>query len=521
MLDGKLIKNRWRIVSAIGRGASAIVYYAKDEQLHRCAAIKVYNDIIKNKYQFLVRNEAYILSSLKHSGIPQIYDIIENDSSLLIIMEFIPGQTIDELIQQYSPFTEKFAIKISKQLISILRYIHSNNIVYGDLKPSNIMITNTNRAVLIDFGASMILSPQKKQTAICIGTKGYDSPEQFDKIGQQDFLKDIYSFGATLYYMLTGVSPTKNHSLSVQEINPNLSDALEFIILKCTQWNPKDRYQNFNQLAQHFKNINSLNKNLKVKHSIKNMLKNDNKIFIKKEESIFTNGVYPTYFLPISELNKTNMVSDTGLNSMPPPRMDNQNTNIFLSYCNYDSDLADIIFDKLNYYSFINISRYTLDVPYKGSFTEFMNTLKKHDKVIMIISDKYLKSRACMYEVGQLLNSVDFQKKILFVICSNNDKKYYKTKTEESIEAQIYVPHKRNQYIIYWEKQYNLLKKDLETLEDECSKIETLKIMRNIKKIIDHDIGPFMEYLGDAKGISFDELFQHDFKEFFDELGIQ
>ncbi len=138
----------------------------------------------------------------------------------------------------------------------------------------------------------------------------------------------------------------------------------------------------------------------------------------------------------------------------------------------------------------------------------------------MIISDKYLKSRACMYEVGQLINSVDFQKKILFIICSNNDKKYYKSITDDNIEAEIYDPHKRNQYIIFWENQYNLLKEDLEIIKDECSKVETLEIMRNIKKIISQEIGPFMKYLGDARGISFDELYQHDFKEFFDELGI-
>lgn len=520
MLVGEIIKNKWKIISVIGMGASAKVYLAIDEHLHKQVVIKEYNDIIKNNYQLLLRHEVNILNSFKHSGIPQIYDIIEDNSNLIIIMEYIQGRTIDRIIQEKSPFTEKYAINISKQLISILRYIHSKNIIYRDLKPSNIMITNTNKAVLVDFGAAMMLSFQETENVICIGTRGYAAPEQFDKNKQQYFWTDIYGFGATLYYMLTGVNPANTHSFSIKEVNANFSNALQFIILKCTQLNPKDRYQNFNQLAQHFKNIKSLNKSLRVRHSVKKLLKKDNKNFMTKKEDI-RNSFYSTYISPITKLDETIMLSDAGLNSMPPPIMDTQDINIFLSYCNYDSDLADIIFDKLNNYSFIHISRYTMDVPYKGSFAEFMNTLKKHDKVIMIISDKYLKSRACMYEVGQLLNSVDFQKKILFVICSNSDKKYYKTKTEDNIEAQIYDPHKRNQYIIFWEKQYNLLKNDLEIIADECSKIETLEIMRNIKKIISHEIGPFMKYLGDAKGISFDELYQHGFKEFFDELGIQ
>ena len=518
MLVGEVIKEKWKIVSVIGIGSSATVFLAIDEHLHKQVVIKEYNDVIKNKYQFLVRHEVDILNSLKHSGIPQIYDIIEDNTNLIIIMEYIQGKTIDRIIQENSPFTEKYAINISKQIINILRYIHSNNIIYRDLKPSNIMITNTNKVVLVDFGAAMMQSLQKTETVICLGTRGYAAPEQFDKNRQQDFRTDVYGFGATLYYMLTGVSPANIHSFSIKKVNANFSNALEFIILKCTQLNPKDRYQNINQLIKHFKNIKVLNKSLKVRHSIKIMLRKHNNNIMKKED--IPNEFHSTYIQPIPKLDETIMLFDVGINSMPPPIMDIQDINIFLSYCNYDNDLADIIYDKLNDYSFIHISRYTLNVPYKGSFSEFMNTLRKHDKVIMIISDKYLKSRACMYEVGQLINSVDFQKKILFIICSNNDKKYYKSITDDNIEAEIYDPHKRNQYIIFWENQYNLLKEDLEIIKDECSKVETLEIMRNIKKIISQEIGPFMKYLGDARGISFDELYQHDFKEFFDELGI-
>lgn len=149
-----------------------------------------------------------------------------------------------------------------------------------------------------------------------------------------------------------------------------------------------------------------------------------------------------------------------------------------------------------------------------------MNTLREHDKIIMIISEQYLKSRACMYEVGQLINTTDFQNKILFLICSDSDKKYYKNNQEESIEAKIYDPHERNQYIIFWENQYSLLEDDLKKIKDECAKIETLEVIRDIKKIISNDMGLFMKYLADVKGISFNELYQHNFKEFFDELEI-
>lgn len=380
MLVGEVIKEKWKIVSVIGIGSSATVFLAIDEHLHKQVVIKEYNDVIKNKYQFLVRHEVDILNSLKHSGIPQIYDIIEDNTNLIIIMEYIQGKTIDRIIQENSPFTEKYAINISKQIINILRYIHSNNIIYRDLKPSNIMITNTNKVVLVDFGAAMMQSLQKTETVICLGTRGYAAPEQFDKNRQQDFRTDVYGFGATLYYMLTGVSPANIHSFSIKKVNANFSNALEFIILKCTQLNPKDRYQNINQLIKHFKNIKVLNKSLKVRHSIKIMLRKHNNNIMKKED--IPNEFHSTYIQPIPKLDETIMLSDVGINSMPPPIMDIQDINIFLSYCNYDNDLADIIYDKLNDYSFIHISRYTLNVPYKGSFSEFMNTLRKHDKVI-------------------------------------------------------------------------------------------------------------------------------------------
>ena len=104
-----------------------------------------------------------------------------------------------------------------------------------------------------------------------------------------------------------------------------------------------------------------------------------------------------------------------------------------------------------------------------------MNGLDYHDKVIMIISDQYLKSRACMYEVGQLIKSSDFKKKILFIVCSNRDKKFYKVPAVENIEAKIYDPHDRNQYIIYWENKCSELHEDLNLIKDECAKIETPK----------------------------------------------
>lgn len=387
------------------------------------------------------------------------------------------------------------------QLISALSYLHSNNIICGNLKPENIILTPDNTLILSDYCTINALYPMEEINFSNFDNRGYNAPEQNG--GKIDSRTDIYEFGAILFYMLTGISPSNSNTFSVIDINPTISFKINEIIIKCTQKEPEKRYQNFVEID---KNITKLYKNdfRMKKHSVLRFLP---LIFKHK---------FKLKLLEQLEKDKSNSNLDFPICS----GIERENIHIFLSYCNHDSDLADIICNRFNNIPYINISRYTTDVPYKGSFNEFMNTLKSHDKVIMIISNQYLKSRACMYEVGQLLNSLDFQKKILFVICSNNDKKYYKIKTEDSIEAQIYDPHMRNQYIIFWEKQCNLLESDLKIINDECAKIEILEVIRDIKKIISHDIGPFMKYLGDAKGISFNELYQHDFKEFFDELGI-
>lgn len=112
-------------------------------------------------------------------------------------------------------------------------------------------------------------------------------------------------------------------------------------------------------------------------------------------------------------------------------------------------------------------------------------------------------------------------KNIIAIICSDEDKKYYKSVPEQSITAKIYDQHDRNQYIFFWEDKCETLNNDLKRMKNECAKIETLETLRNINNIINKDIGLFMKYLADANGISFTSLKEHDFKEFLDELGIK
>ena len=224
---------------------------------------------------------------------------------------------------------------------------------------------------------------------------------------------------------------------------------------------------------------------------------------------------------PLPTFNETTILSTEDLEyNVPSSVLDNQKVSVFLSYCHCDDDLADIICKKLGKYPYISVSRYTTDVPYKKRFKEFMNSLKEHDKVIMIISDQYLKSHACMYEVGQLMNSPNFESKILFIVCSERDEKYYKVPPEENIEAKLYNLHDRNQYILFWQSQCKVLEEDMIKLEDERARLETLNAINDIKHLIRDDIGVFMKYIAEVNGVTFDELYRHGFAEFLKELEV-
>ena len=518
---GEIFKNKYKIISEIGKSGISNVYLAIDVNTELLWTIKEYNktEHENNDIYYHMIAEAKMVSKLCHPSIPRILDIIDTDKNLIIIMDYIEGKTIDRIIQESNPFSEELTINFAKQLIDVFCYIHSNNIIHRDLKPANVILRRNNKIALINFGIAKKFSPQEEKDTLCLGTRGYAAPEQYGGRGQTDFRTDIYGFGLTLFYMLTGISPINNNStlFSIRKFQSNFSYALDFIIIKCTQPNPDDRYQTFEKVYYDFLNIETIEKILKRKNWISNIFK----IKHKKSKQIKLNSSYYPTISSIQSIGETVILSDNNIDiPVPPSVMDIQKMHIFMSYCHNDNDLADIIYEKISQFSFISISRYTTDVPYKGSFKEFMNTLGKHDKVIMIISDQYLKSRACMYEVGQLINLPNFQNKILFVVCSNEDKKYYKSYPKEDIEAKIYDPHERNNYIIFWEKQCKLLKRDLDLIEDDIAKIEPLEVIRDIKKIISSDMGLFMKYIADVNGISFDELFKHNFKEFFDELGI-
>lgn len=188
---------------------------------------------------------------------------------------------------------------------------------------------------------------------------------------------------------------------------------------------------------------------------------------------------------------------------------------LFLSYCSKDESIADIVDNTIQSYlgNLIYISRFTRNVAYKDSFKKFMNSIGKHDFALSIVSDNYLKSTACMYEVGEILKNADYANKLLFIVLNDDDREYYPSTYTGNIRANIYNAMGRAEYIYYWQNQYKELKQKIDLIDDYEAKKELIADLSIIKKIMDFDISPFMSYLSDANGKTFSGLKNGGFNE--------
>ena len=185
---------------------------------------------------------------------------------------------------------------------------------------------------------------------------------------------------------------------------------------------------------------------------------------------------------------------------------------LFLSYNIHDCLIADIVERELSHVTNngISISRYNRDVEYKNSFKEFMNSIEKHNFVLCIVSDYYLKSQACMYEVGEVIKNHNYNKKLLFVVLNDEDNKFIPDSSCQIVAADIYDAIKRAEYIRFWHDKCVYLEKSIAEIDNIAGR-ESLDDLYVIKKIYKNDIGEFLKYLSDSKGKSFEELYTDHF----------
>lgn len=259
---GSVIDGKYEVLKQIGKGGMSKVYLAMDRRLNKQWAIKELCRKERDKENEVVVQgliaEANLMKKLDHPALPRIVDIIETNQTIYIVMDYIEGETLQTILKKYGAQNQEMVIEWAKQLCSVLHYLHTRNpaIIYRDMKPGNIMVTPNGNIKLIDFGIAREYKEQQIQDTVSLGTKGYAAPEQFGGKGQTDARTDIYSLGVTLYHLVTGKNPSEPpyQLYPIRYWNPSLSSGFEKIITKCTQLNPKDRYQNCGELMYALEN---------------------------------------------------------------------------------------------------------------------------------------------------------------------------------------------------------------------------------------------------------------------------
>lgn len=245
-----MIGDRYELMRQVGKGASSVVYLAKDIKLDRVCAVKI---VKKDTYSNMMAaqeslDEVNKLKLLAHVSIPQLYDIYNDDKRLCIVMEFIDGKNLRQILNEATqPIDEKTIANWAKQLCRVLYYLHTLTPprVYRDLKPANIILQSNGVIKLIDFGTMKNYDESETEDTVNLGTKGYAAPEQFGGRGATDARTDIYAFGMTLFHLITGISPAK----APYEIKPlrayrqDVSEELEKIVSKCIEIEREKRYQ--------------------------------------------------------------------------------------------------------------------------------------------------------------------------------------------------------------------------------------------------------------------------------------
>ena len=272
---GSLIDKKYKVLNVIGQGGMSTVYLAMNERANKQWAIKEFrkDDVEKSKVSLAsIKTETELLKKLSHPNLPSIVDIIDYEGSILVIMDYIEGNTLKMAIDEYGPQPQDMVIDWAIQLCDVLGYLHSQNppIIYRDLKPSNIMLKPNGQITLIDFGTARQYKEENIEDTICLGTRGYAAPEQFGGQGQTDERTDIYCLGATLYHLITGKNPSEPpyEMLPIRQWNSQLSQGLEQIILRCIQSDPDRRYQNCETLQydlMHYYELDQSYKNGELK----------------------------------------------------------------------------------------------------------------------------------------------------------------------------------------------------------------------------------------------------------------
>lgn len=275
---GTLVDNKYKILHEIGHGGMSVVYMAVNERANKTWAIKEVQKRGSVDFEAVRQEltaEIELLKRLRHPNLPSIVDVLVEEERFLIVMDYIEGNSLAQILREEGSIPQEYVIDWAKQLCSVLLYLHTLDppIIYRDMKPGNIICKPDGTLILIDFGTAREFENRKRADTICLGTVGYAAPEQFGGLGQSDARTDIYGLGATMYHLLTGWNPARTpyEFRPIRQADASLSAGLEHIVEKCTRRNPEERYPSAAELMyalEHYEEWNRTYRKQQVRRLI-------------------------------------------------------------------------------------------------------------------------------------------------------------------------------------------------------------------------------------------------------------
>lgn len=265
--QGEVLQERYEIQEIVGIGGMGSVYRARDKNFKaiRLVAIKemisqVTDPLVRKNIFQIFEREANILATLRHPSIPRIYDYFTIGERAYLVLEFIHGKNLEQLLAETTGFfPEEQVLAWAVELCDVLDYLHSHKpepIIFRDIKPSNIMNTLQNHIALVDFGIAKVFESKQKNTMV--GTQGYSPPDQYR--GEATPKVDIYALGATLHHLLTLRDPQLEAPFSfgerlIGEINPNVSREFAAVVERALEYKPEDRYDSAMEMKDALINV--------------------------------------------------------------------------------------------------------------------------------------------------------------------------------------------------------------------------------------------------------------------------
>lgn len=259
-----VLQGRYQIEEPIGIGGMSVVYRGRDlrfkDVVRYCAVKEMIQSAPDSRTRMLnlknFEREASLLATLRHPAIPKVYDFFEEQGRVYVVMELIEGKDLETVLEEAGkPLDEVRVGRWAVQICDVLTYLHNHKpqpIVFRDMKPSNVMVLDDDRIMLIDFGIARTLNRGDRKGTM-IGTEGYSPPEQYRGVAEP--VGDIYALGATLHHLLTNTDPRLEtpftfHERPVRQLNPSVSPEMEALIVKALEYDMDARWQSAEEMKR-------------------------------------------------------------------------------------------------------------------------------------------------------------------------------------------------------------------------------------------------------------------------------